>query len=67
MITIFSIVAVVLILILLNIGLIIFVIPPTMKFIENLMRGEIFISIFEMFVTIFILLTATFGFLALIF
>lgn len=46
--------------ILLNIFLAMFVVPRAIRMMRTLLRGELFLSVMEMFVTIFILGYATF-------
>lgn len=66
MITLFTVVVVVILAIFLNIGILIFVVPPVVRFLDRLFRGEIAANIFEMFIVCFILAIATFGFFALL-
>lgn len=66
MITLFTVVVVVILTIFLNIGILIFVVPPIIRFLDRLVRGEIAANIFEMFIACFILAITTFGFFALL-
>lgn len=66
MITLFTVVVVVILAIFLNIGILIFVVPSVIRFLDRLFRGEIAANIFEMFIVCFILAIATFGFFALL-
>jgi hypothetical protein len=66
MITIFSIIIVVLLTIILNIGILIFVVPPVIEFFDKLIKGEIAANLFEMFIVCFIMCLATMGFFVFI-
>lgn len=65
MIQLFSIITFALLIVLLNVVLAIFVVPRVIEVIRKLLRGELFFSILEMFVSIFILGYATFYFIFL--
>jgi hypothetical protein len=66
MIELLAVIVVVILTIFLNIGILIFVIPPLISFLDKLFRGEIAANIFEMFIVCFVLAIATFGFFALL-